>query len=103
MKVQSAKVFLIKVSKSLLLSTTKSPTHDDLNIQPLTWESYSSSSPVQDRHPSRNTMFLFSAISKEIMNTCVAGETLNKMQEDHPEDTDLPNKNYETRSLTGSR
>ena len=23
------------------------------------------------------------------MNTCVAGETLNKVQEDHPEDTDL--------------
>lgn len=39
--------------------------------------------------PFRYTVLLFSAISKEIMNTCVAGETLNKVQEDHPEDTDL--------------
>ena len=28
-------------------------------------------------------------MSKEIMNTCVAGETLNKVQEDYPEDTEL--------------
>ena len=39
--------------------------------------------------PFRYTMFLFSAVNKEIMNTCVAGETLNKVQEDHPEDTEL--------------
>ena len=39
--------------------------------------------------PFRYTMFPFSAMSKEIMNTCVAGETLNKAQEDHPEDTEL--------------
>ena len=39
--------------------------------------------------PFRYTVFLFSAMSKEIMNTCVAGETLNKVQEDYPEDTEL--------------
>lgn len=37
----------------------------------------------------RYIMLLFSAMSKEVTNTCLAGETLNKVQESHPEDTEL--------------